>query len=731
MESNKESFSWRYSTSGILITILVCTLIAILCANLVNIEAIDQNIGRFEANIGTGVMSPYTGRSDVNTVKYILRIQTVPNYYSTKEYKDMYPNSYVVYGRSGEIVYRGDVEGFDRTYVPYYNDNPLVPIKDNTVVEEPRYEVITRTNILTGKNEDPQEFNVEKYLSSNSKEELNYELVKGYIENDQLEITKLEKATKAGLSNSLGDNLLYNNVNGKLYEFRNYHGIESAKNYNEYIDYGKMGVINRVNFMYLLDYNDPEILEIKKDGYLLKAVLFGALAMIIILVYGIISNYRLAADVGFVKGIKAFPIEVVLLLCFLWVVGPLVIGSNFHEIEGILRNTIIGGILIGILIFTGMIAIYYFVMAFKSFHYEGGRSFVFRNSILCRIVNRVGESAGKIYRDSSENSVMGNYTKQMVVIFLAFGLLGVLGSVLMVRNGFRLVVFIIYMAILLFVLSKLNGTRKNLVNVNEKSSKIAGGDFSVKLSEEGIFGEIGRNFNSIGDGLDIAVENAIKSERLKTELITNVSHDLKTPLTSIINYSDLIVDEKTNDSERIEYAKIINEKGIKLKKLIEDLFEVSKITSKNIDLDLESLDIKNLLIQVIGEWKDNLESKGLKLVTTLPSEPVILILDGQKISRVLDNVFSNVSKYAMENSRVYISMENTEGYVTIEVKNISDYELNIDPEELMERFVRGDSSRTNEGSGLGLSIASSLIEAHGGEFNIKIDGDLFKIIIRI
>lgn len=187
--------------------------------------------------------------------------------------------------------------------------------------------------------------------------------------------------------------------------------------------------------------------------------------------------------------------------------------------------------------------------------------------------------------------------------------------------------------------------------------------------------------------------------------------------------------EDNSQEEAKEYARIINEKSNKLRVLIEDLFEVSKATSNNIELDRQELDFNSLVAQSIGEWEDKIKENNIEIISNLPDEKVMLKIDGQKFSRVLDNLFSNISKYALENSRVYVDLRD-EGGVKLTIKNISKYPLNISAEELMERFTRGEKSRTTSGSGLGLSIASSFVRAHGASFDIDIDGDLFKVTIK-
>ncbi len=223
-----------------------------------------------------------------------------------------------------------------------------------------------------------------------------------------------------------------------------------------------------------------------------------------------------------------------------------------------------------------------------------------------------------------------------------------------------------------------------------------------------------------------AAERLLKSERMKTELITNVSHDLRTPLTSIINYVDLLDREKLDNEKASEYIEVLKRQSSKLKKLTDDLIEVSKASSGNIEMKLEDCDVSVLIGQAEGEFSDKLKARDLKLEISGTEEPVNVTADGRYLWRVFDNLLSNISKYAMKGSRVYIDVVRNEGHTSVIFKNISEEKLNITADELMERFVRGDSSRTTEGSGLGLSIADSLMRMMKGELVVTVDGDLFK-----
>lgn len=263
--------------------------------------------------------------------------------------------------------------------------------------------------------------------------------------------------------------------------------------------------------------------------------------------------------------------------------------------------------------------------------------------------------------------------------------------------------------------------------------KIAAGDLCYHVDTSKMLWDLkehGENLNSISLGMTKAVDERMKSERLKTELITNVSHDIKTPLTSIINYVDLISKEESGNEKIDEYAAVLARQSERLKKLIEDLVEASKATTGNVEVSLAPCDAGVLASQTAGEYAEKLSQSALSAIVTAPEAPLMIMADGRLLWRVFDNLMNNVCKYAQPDTRVYISAEKNGGDVLISLKNISKYPLNIKSDELLERFVRGDSSRSTEGSGLGLSIAKSLTELMGGAFELTIDGDLFKAALR-
>lgn len=269
-----------------------------------------------------------------------------------------------------------------------------------------------------------------------------------------------------------------------------------------------------------------------------------------------------------------------------------------------------------------------------------------------------------------------------------------------------------------------------LDKIIEGTKKIKNGDINHKIEVKGNdrLATFAQDINNLSEGLENAIDEKFKSERMKAELITNVSHDLKTPLTSIINYVDLIKKEENIQPEYLnDYINVLDNKSKRLKVLIEDLFEASKASSGNIELNIEKLDLNQLLRQSIGENEEKLTNSKLDLKVNLLKEPVYINCDGKRMYRVFENLLINISKYSLENTRVYIDMKVDEDKVYLSFKNISAYELNFEADEIIERFRRGDLSRNTEGSGLGLSIARDLVELQGGEFDIQIDGDLFKV----
>ena len=316
---------------------------------------------------------------------------------------------------------------------------------------------------------------------------------------------------------------------------------------------------------------------------------------------------------------------------------------------------------------------------------------------------------------------------------LVFYILGLIVLEFLLLLIFSFVGFVIDIIILICFYNKIIKILDSYQKIENKLKDIYDGENKLILNPN----ELEENFkqsaiyiNDISSGFENAIEESIKSEKLKTELITNVSHDIKTPLTSIINYVDLLKQENIENEKSKEYINILDNKSQRLKKLIDDLIDASKASSGSIKLNFEKINIVEFFNQAIGEFKDRFESKKLDIITNFSDSEINLNLDSRCFYRVVENLFNNISKYSLDNTRVYIDIIKSENSINISIKNISKDKLNISSGELVQRFVRGDKSRTTEGSGLGISIAKSLVELQKGEFDLEIDGDLFKVIIR-
>ncbi len=290
-------------------------------------------------------------------------------------------------------------------------------------------------------------------------------------------------------------------------------------------------------------------------------------------------------------------------------------------------------------------------------------------------------------------------------------------------------VFIVDMVILALFLS---WGMQSYSKIKESVENLAAGDTTARVDVTGMpqfMEETGTALNDIQAGIEIALAERTKSERMKTELITNVSHDIKTPITSIINYVDLLNKENLENENAKEYLEVLNRQSLRLKKLVEDIIEASKISSGNIELNMEKVNAKVLLDQSIGEFAERLKEKKIEVVVNSCDSEMYLMADNRYLWRVFDNIMSNIVKYAQADTRAYVDLEKDGDKLRFTFRNISREQLNISPEELMERFVRGDKSRYTDGNGLGLSIANSLTQAMGGTMNIFIDGDFFKVIL--
>lgn len=295
---------------------------------------------------------------------------------------------------------------------------------------------------------------------------------------------------------------------------------------------------------------------------------------------------------------------------------------------------------------------------------------------------------------------------------------------------FGIIALVIYSVILYLILRKyFNDLKAKYAVLLKATNQMAEGNLDVEITEDlGIFTPFKAEMEKIRQGFKLAVNKEVKSQRMKTELITNVSHDLKTPLTAIITYVNLLKEEKDEEKQK-EYIDVLERKSLRLKVLIEDLFEISKANSQNVTLNVVDVDLVNLFKQVKLEMEDKITAAGLEFRCDYPEEKIVIPLDSQKTFRIFENLLVNITKYAMPHTRVYVRIAKEDGKTVIQLKNISAQELNFNPEKLTERFVRGDASRNTEGSGLGLAIVKSFVELQKGKMKIETEADLFKVEI--
>lgn len=329
-------------------------------------------------------------------------------------------------------------------------------------------------------------------------------------------------------------------------------------------------------------------------------------------------------------------------------------------------------------------------------------------------------------------ALFGNYkTRNVVLLFTAYSAVLAFFAAVFGGVGGSFFVFVFgtvwFLAAGYFLIKRITGFER----IVDALRRLRAGDLGFKLTDmpEGVFAEMAEDINSLGDGMQAALQNEVRAERMKSELITNVSHDLKTPLTSILNYSDLLGKMDLTPEEANDYARIIYQKGLRLKNLTSDLFDISKVQSGAEQIISERLDACTLARQALAEQDKAVQESGLTVKAAIPERELPIWADGRKLSRVLENLIGNCVKYALKGTRVFLSVAEENGRAIIELKNTANYEMDFAADEITERFVRGDAARSTEGSGLGLAIAKSYTEVCGGTFDVSVDGDQFKVRI--
>lgn len=378
------------------------------------------------------------------------------------------------------------------------------------------------------------------------------------------------------------------------------------------------------------------------------------------------------------------------------------------------------------IVYLGLIFI--FSVALLQLFRKGFKRFFRENSILVRCAHWISRGISRLYQGIVSFD-FDDHVNKVVFKLVAFNalIIAVMCSIWIFGWGVLLVYSMILFCLLRNYLRKVQWDYEKILSATEAMSN---GNLNVEINEPvGVFEPLKNELLQVKEGFSHAVDEEVKSQNLRNELITNVSHDLKTPLTAIITYIDLLKDDSVTEEQRKEYVATLDRKAHRLKQLIEDLFEVSKLNSNNIQLQLIKVDLVSLVKQIQFEYEDKFQEKSIELISKLPEEKVMLQLDSQKTYRIFENLYGNIIKYAMPSTRAYVEIVKDEEQVTVTIKNISEHVLDMDGEMLTERFVRGDTSRNTEGSGLGLAIVKSLVEKQGGSIHLIVDGDLFKTVI--
>lgn len=465
-----------------------------------------------------------------------------------------------------------------------------------------------------------------------------------------------------------------------------------------------------------------------------------AIAIIAVCLFMLLSPYETVKEIGIFKypsKLKLEPLAVIiaLLIASLTTIiyGLIIDTLNGYYIDRF--NTIANGqyseLILGtmnILSWCGLLSLFIFITYYLKSFFKDGIIYSLKNKTVCFwLLEKIKILISYITHFDIDDSINKTVLKVIITNFFAIMII-----FYFFNFGILSIILIIAYTIFLFNLlkNKLTEIKNDYLVLSTAVKRISNGDFDVEINQDiGLFNSLGEEFTNIKNGFEKAVSEEVKSQSMKTELISNVSHDLKTPLTSIITYIDLLKDEDLSDDKRKEYIDTLDRNSLRLKNLIDDLFEVSKVNSGNVQLNIVDVDIVALIQQAKFELSDQFNNKNLIFKTNYPNEKITLPLDSLKTYRVFENLLINISKYALANTRVYIDIIDHGDEIEISFKNISADEIMVSEDKLVERFVQGDASRNTSGSGLGLAIAKSFTEVQKGTFKIAIDGDLFKAIV--
>lgn len=541
---------------------------------------------------------------------------------------------------------------------------------------------------------------------------------------------------------------LKSNIEGALIDIRSDYDI-SYSDYEEGYYNIKINPIKNMTFVYAVPkvlnaydnikwgVENADISMYESMGAGVAFIIAGIIALI-----ALIFPIKKAKSTALFKGIVKIPFEIwIFIIGFaIAALGPLsgqLIKATLNGDLQVIFTEVISSLIIPervIWIFNFIIwvlsyaAVFFFVLVIKYVFNVGVIEYIKKRTIFgivimfCfRIIKRTLDEITKVDLREKNNKLIIKVLVINAVILLLITSIWFFG----------IPVVILYSIVLFFVIRKyVDKISEKYSKLREATSKIAKGNLDVKIEEDlGLFEPFKNDLEKIQDGFKKAVDEEVKSQKMKTDLISNVSHDLKTPLTAIITYADLLKDENLSEEKRKQYIETLDRKAQRLQVLIEDLFEMSKATSGNITLNIENIDVIALMKQTLLELEDKLEEANLSVRKNMPEGKVILPLDSQRTFRVFENLVINMTKYAMPNTRVFIDIIENKDNVEIIMKNMAAEEITFNVDTIAERFVRGDESRNTEGSGLGLAIAKSFVELQGGIFNISVDGDLFKVKI--
>jgi signal transduction histidine kinase len=583
------------------------------------------------------------------------------------------------------------------------------------------------------------------YINDNEIEELNkkydFYLVIDFNEDGKMQVKRVYGADKVKvmklLDTSINEDMYGFNVDPRIAK------IEPIK--NMIFVYGiPKEVKNRDALFYYKWENECKAFMQVMEKYLTIALFF------IVLIASILP-YKVSKEIVSFKAILRVPIEAVLLPVFLILIFSYA-SDRYNLYENSLNGNLINSIFYGSIlhsvfvdgnsnvnfILTSAINLVYWFIIFavtflavvmvKYIMKNHIKTYLIEQSFSYKILRYSCRKSKRIYEYMSSIDLKDKSMKKLTIIL---GINFIVVSIISCFWFLGIILALIYTFIgFIMVKQYYTGISNNYNKLFEVTSKIAEGNLDFDMEEDlGIFNELNSELQGIQKGFKNAVDEEVKSQRMKNELITNVSHDLKTPLTSIITYVDLLKDEKINEEKRREYLDTLDRKAQRLKYLIEDLFEVSKATSGNVSLNIAQVDVTALVKQTLLELEDKIHKSEITIRTSFPEEKVILPLDSQRMFRVFENLIINITKYTLKGTRVYVEVYQSSDTVEINLKNIAAEEIDYKGDEILERFIRGDKARNTEGSGLGLAIAKSFVELQGGTLEVIVDGDLFKVVI--